>query len=684
VIWLLAVVGCQRQAEIYPPAPFERVASGFPEIIALSEEPSANDQPAYDEYWQRRREVHEHSMNQTIMVGASQMERDLFQALYDSNYAVARKLADEILSDDADSLVGLYGMANVEFYAENDLPYALNSIRRARQKAEGMGRLNPRDPLGQEWYLYILSTEWQIVNALNRMPELLTVTDRIEQIYFPVPWIRSLALIKLGRLDEASREIDKYQDRGQFLLDADNARIALEDRRQSRESALAVAREVSQRHPDRRVLQYNLGLSELNNAQFDEAEQAFLAAAKATDNSCPTTPYVPLALLMLQQGRFPEALDALKQGQVDRSTREVYTLSEDEASMNLTIGLVLLAYNEAKLAQRFLLQALQDPYRGAFSYGSIRDIKLSTEVELWMIRKYAAEELHELISFGGTPTISGWTSWSTLQTAMWATQQRFTNQLGHAQVVNLVSPYNPGGASVQSWQLFSLLDMVPLGILEVALAESARGETASWIAPYYDSLEAGIRLRKNDPTAALRLASRALERLPPQGEKVFRSFVSSIAGQAAWQLGQPEKGIGFWTTTLRDFPQALRWLEIQIPILLINQAGEVGERVTLSLAASRRFFVDPRGCEINVRKLDDERLLIEMFRNDRSRHLELVVPIVDEEGFAATTVAQFHQKFFQPLVELTQTDLGSLDGSPVAARMRRQVDQLFSDFIATE
>ena len=135
---------------------------------------------------------------------------------------------------------------------------------------------------------------------------------------------------------------------------------------------------------------------------------------------------------------------------------------------------------------------------------------------------------------------------------------------------------------------------------------------------------------------------------------------------------------------MRDFPQAFRLLDIQIPIRLSHQGSDLEQKVVATLASSSRFFEDPRGCEIIVRPFQDQQLLIEMFRNDRSRHLEILVPISSEEGFVETTVELFHQRFFQPLVELTQADLGSLDGSPVAARMRREVDQLLSDFIQAE
>ncbi|WP_417748942.1 tetratricopeptide repeat protein [Rosistilla oblonga] len=690
VLLLIAcfVVGCDSETNIYPPAPFEHVGEGFPEIIALTSEPLVDDQPAFDEYWERRSAVFEKARNETILAGAPEIEKDLFDAAHDENFALARKLADQVLQENPDSLVGLYAMAHVEAYAENDFAYALNSIRRARAQAEAMGRRNPRDPIGQEWYIWILATEWHILFSLDRSEEVIAAAERIEQIYAPVPWMKDFSLIKLERFDEARAEIAKYRGLGTFDLDADNSVMVIEDKLKRRESSLEAARAMCQRFPERRVLQYNLGLAAISNASFAEAEQAFLAAAAATDDSASTTPYVPLAALLVQQGRFPEALDALKQAQIDRGQREPYTLHNDEANTNLAIASVLLAYNEADLALRFARRATESPDRAGSTSINERELRISDGLVLWTIQKYAREELQEQLSIGAVPSGAALAQLTSLQSALWQTKQKFTSELIHSLTVDLVRPHRAGGIGIESqilsWHQFMLLDLIPLGVLEVALSAAEKGETPDWVSPYQQAIRAGIRLRKHDDAEALRLATAALEELPPRAEKVFRGFVAAIAGQAAWRLDQPDEAIGHWSTAMRDFPQAFRLLDIQIPIRLSHQGSDLEQKVVATLAASSRFFEDPRGCEIIVRPFQDQQLLIEMFRNDRSRHLEILVPIISEEGFVETTVELFHQRFFQPLVELTQADLGSLDGSPVAARMRREVDQLLSDFIQAE
>ncbi len=682
------LVGCFGDTDRLAKSPFEHVAEGFPEIIPLSEEPSADDEQAFNEYWALRREVFEWSMNQTILANSPQVEKDLFEAIDDGRYAVARKLADQLLRNDSDSLIGLYAIANVEAFAEGDMAYALNSIRRARNLTEAMGQINPRDPIGQEWYIRTLWTELFILIAMDRSNEVIILAERIEDVYAPVPWLKTFSLIKLERFDDARAEIAKYQDLGTFDIEANNSLMVIQDKLKSRESSLLAAREMCERFPERRVLQYNLGLAAISSANFGEAEQSLFASAMATASPMNATPYVPLSSLFVQQGRFPEALDAIKMAQVERGERDAYTLHDDEATTNMAIASVLLAYNEPILAMRFAQRAIDLPDRAASTSNAERDLRISSDLILWTIQKYQRAELQEKMSIGAVPTMSSLAQVTSLQVSQWATHQRFVSELSRSHVIDLVSPYKPGAAGietqVQSWHRFMLFDLVPLGVLEVALYEAERAETQPWIPAYLHALHAGIRLRKNDYTESLRFANDSLNALPPRAEKVYRSFVSAIAGEAAWQLDKNQEAIGYWTTTLRDFPQAFRLLDIRIPIRLSHGESDLERRIAATLASSSRFIENELGFEVVVGRIGDEQLAIEMFRSDRSRHLELEVPISSDEGFIEATVEQFHQEFFQPLVELTQADLGSLDGSPIAARARREVDQLFSDLIELE
>jgi len=688
VALLAAVLGCHDHADLYPHSPYEHVSEGFPEIIPLSEEPSPNDKLAYDAYWDRYHEISKRSMEQTILSGAPQNEKDLFAAIEGSRYATARKLADEILQKNPSSLVGLWAMAHVEAYAEGDLAYALNSIRQARRQAESLAKNNRRDPIGQEWYIRTLFTEWNILFTLERSTEVLMVADRIEEVYAPVPWLKTFSLIKLERFEEARAEIAKYKGLGRWEVDADNSLVVIEDKLKSRGSTLIIAREMCERFPDQRVLHYNLGLAAVSNASFGEAEQAFVAAANIADASLHHSPYLPLASLLVQQGRFAEALDALKLAQLDRGLREPYTLQQDESSTNLAIATALLTFNESDLALRFARRSADSPDRAAYTNIAERELRISTEIILYTILKYKHEELQEQLSFGAVPTAPALAQLASLRASLWSTKQKLIRELNRGHVIDLVSPYKPGVAGietqVQSWHRFMLLDLIPMGVLEAAISEAEQSETFPWVPAYLNAIKAGVRLRKNDPAGALHFAQNALEELPPRGEKVFLAFVAAIAGQASWQLNQIPDAIGYWNTTLSDFPQAFRLLEIQVPVRLNYLESSPFQAIATSLTASRRFFKDDQGYEMIVRPFENQQVLLEMFRNDQSRHMELVVPISTEDGFIETTVDQFHQTFFQPLVELTQADLGSLDGSPIAARMRREVDQLFSDFMQSE
>ena len=75
----------------------------------------------------------------------------------------------------------------------------------------------------------------------------------------------------------------------------------------------------------------------------------------------------------------------------------------------------------------------------------------------------------------------------------------------------------------------------------------------------------------------------------------------------------------------------------------------------------------------------------EVFRLNRSRHLTHAVTIEkDANSAAVASYTELHDRLMRPLIDLTQLDIGSLDGSPESLRMRDRVNQLLESFGADE
>ncbi|MEM9369038.1 MAG: hypothetical protein AAGD07_23880 [Planctomycetota bacterium] len=687
VLFCLVTAGCSRDGADYPPSPFGRAPEGFPQIVALDDEPPYTDEAAYDAYWDEMEAVFQRSLNDTILAEGSEQEKEVFVAVWESRYPKARRLAEELLDEDPQSLVGLYGIANVEAYAEGDLAYGLNAIRRVRQISEERGRQNPRDPIAMEWYVRALDMEVHLLGEMDRNAQKLVAVDRLESVMGPLPWLKTWALIKLERVAEARQAAEAGLARSVYQLSSLNGLASIEDKLHQNDAALQAAREASRQFPESGLLLNNLGLAETLNLHFDKAERAFLQSADAEVRDFEGTPYLPLATLLMQQGRFAECMDALKEAQMERGEREPYTLQQDEASFNITAASLLLAYNELDLAWRFARSAIDSPDRAGTTSNDQRDLDVSNDLIAWAILKSRQHHVRLQRALGVAEAASRRRELASIRLEMWKTRQRFQGRLTKDDLVRLVNPYLPGCPNietrVQSWHRMQLPDLVPTGILWVAVEEAANQHDRESMMPYWDSMRCVLSHRDGDSERTLAFAKSALDGLPSQGEKVLRAHVAALAGQAAWQQGDFQQAKSHWMLTLRDFPQSFRLLAMAVPVQPSVDASSNAREIGNALLDAGCFVEHPSGFPLRIRSMTKERMTVELLRRGDAVHADIVFAppnVTDVPNIAANFIAEF----FQPLLELSQTDLGSLDGSPVAARFSRSVDSLLADFIAVE
>ena len=683
----LALCGCSHQSGDYPPSPFGRAPEGFPQIVALDDEPPYTDEAAYDAYWEEMEAVFQRSLNETILADGTEAEKELFSAVWESQYVKARRLADELLAEDAQSLVGLYGIANVEAYAEGDLAYGLNAIRRVRQLAEERGRNNSSDQLAMEWYVRALEMEVHLLGEMDRSAEKLLAVDRLEDVMGPLPWFRTWALIKLKRIPEARQAAEAGLAMNAYRLSALNDLASMEDKLHQNDANLQAARTASEQFPESGLLLNNLGLAETLNLNFDKAERAFLQSADAEVRDFEGTPYLPLATLLMQQGRFAECMDALKEAQIERGDREAYTLQQDEASFNITAASLLLAYNEPDLAWRFAESAIDSPDRAGTTSNDQKDMDMSNDLIAWTILKARQQSLQEQLALGLGKSSSLRREIASIRLKAWKTQQRFQGRLTKDDLIRLVNPYLAGCPNietrVQSWHRLLLADLVPTGALWVAVEHAASEHDQEPMLPYWDAMRCGLSYYDGDDERTLAYAESALEGLPNQGEKVLRASVAALAGHAAWQQGDFQQAKSHWMLTLRDFPQAFRLLDITVPVQPSVDSSAIASEIGNALIGAGCFVDHPSGFPLRIRAMTKDRMTIELLRRGNAVHADTVfAPPISPE--VPTIASDFVAEFFQPLLELSQTDLGSLDGSPIAARFSRSVDGLLSDFIKVE
>jgi tetratricopeptide (TPR) repeat protein len=647
-----------------PDPPFSRVPDDFPRFIPVRENPERSDKAAYDAFWAEWRAVWKWQSEGGAVGRARPEEREAVAAAFDDRFAKAKSAALKVLGTDRDSIPALFALAMARVSGDANLPDGLFLIRRARRIAERQGQLNPADADAREWYLRTLWFEYSVLVDLGRDDEALRAVDIIERLYEPLPDLKVWILFKQERLDEADAAIQQSERAGHFPRRSANSRLALEGLRHRRKEQLEAARAATRYGENTPVIWSNTGDSALSCFQHADAEAGYLRAAQISIRLKRTgysgSPFTSLSRLFVQEGRTSEALAILAQARTQRAERPPGTLADDQGEYDTSVALAMLALGRSEDAERFARRVVETPDRLGHTSDRPDDKALANAVMLWTVLASKRAEQAERGSSG----------WMNPDAESWALAKLATRIACQSGRPNIIRPYIPGSATIASWQLGSVLRMVPPGAALAMVAQARREEDHADAAPYFDALEAEARLLANDPAGALPLARKALEKLPKPGEQLLRGRTAAIAAEAARRLGQHDESRELWTAALADFPAAPRLLGLAIPVKI--EAGADSSALADLLARSPRFRVESWGLPLRVRTADG-RASIVLVRGDGSNHatFEHSLGSAPTPAQLAEASSQFHDRVAAPTIRLADTDVNALDGLPTRPLSRQ-------------
>jgi tetratricopeptide (TPR) repeat protein len=438
---------------------------------------------------------------------------------------------------------------------------------------------------------------------------------------------------------------------------------------QQRVAAFEAGARMTHERPDSPLLWANYGLSALAVFRFDEAEKAYLRSASLGQPDFAGTAYNDIAVLFLQQGRIAEAVDAYKRGQQHRASRLPHLLQQDEASMEATKAMILLVAGRTEEALRSAKSSYELPDRGGSKSDDDRILQLAATLGYAAASQVRLEALRESSARTGTLPYDGW---------LLARQIR--KIADRDTLVSTLRPYLAGGPGtnngVPSWLRVSIVRFFPPGVAAEAVRQARAAEEHPQATGYLDAAEAEVQWLSGDAAAALDLAEAALKQLPQEGEKLLRARVALVKALAAHELGDVHTALPMYEQAVRDFPAAYRLFQAALPVDI--QADERAEslEVARQLARSPRLTRDEQGFRLSVSVHDgvaDFRLL----RADSSQVLDETIAMQGDKPLdTAGVCAAFHERLMSPELDLLQADLGSLDGSPFAAKARETVDKL--------
>lgn len=634
----------------------------------------------------------------------SEAEREALELMRADKHLSARTRAEEILKRDPDSIVGHFVMGTALRDAEGSLPRAMAHYKRARELYEA--RYGDSEGDGRPWRIYA-ETLFAIAITAGLMEdfegELRAMDDYDERFKPKLIAQRVWPLMKLGRYDDARKWAKAAIDSGSSFqkLRALNGLCAVEAEEMHRvanyEACVGVYRyakdlaantaQAGGRAPELVVYANNAHLSALAMLKYDEAEQfAIDGTRNPTETS--SNPWLRLARMYIDQGRAAEAVSATNALQAWRvmqppATREQFT-SEDES----TVALLLLAAGEARASLRLADRILGRPDRRAMTSTSPEHTAGANALLRRAALRLAAELESERAS------CSTWTEAARrraesarLAASAWPDEQRVAGVLlDEKTLVATLRVYMDNGLDyVPTWMLGDLVSVLGAGVFLAALDEARRTEDeVPAFAAFYDGFEAEARLAQGDEARALDLARKALDALP-KAEVLFKARVAAVGAVAARRAGDTQAALGLFERAMLADPGVVRRLGLRLPVRFQSGGGALAQDTVSLLRSSPRLDEASDGFVVSVRA------------DGAEIHACIHTPLGAELGCARVPIAAppppaapagsaalepppsprepseraaeaFHKIVFALKMNLSESDLRSLDGGTTATR----------------
>lgn len=585
--------------------------------------------------------------------GFTAEEKSLLKEIDGQHFIKARRAAEQLLEKNPDSFVATWAMARVHHDEEGNHARALYYLKRASQL------LDSRD---DGWGQRLLLEEYDIVYEMARNEEALEVLDTYEKRYGPPPPnLRIWPLFKLGRYDESGEIATRLagsKDLHERIWGYNGLlSIAFEqhDRLRAHHWALEGVRATDDKSC---TILLNAGGTAYTNFRIPEAEELMLRADKAKD--CTATPYDQLAVLAMLQGQPQKALSALQTAKtryVEKRFRPQFGLVRREVLCDL-LGVLGKESDAVKMAADLHRQ----PARTGMTSSPAKVERLRRTLRYAYALDQWIERLRERAATG--PRVSG-----TVQTTPELTQTLATRWEIRRALVQLLSDddrlllvVRPNLSDVgdwAAWRVSQLAEVVGPGVLRAAISRGRALDAESpEAAAYYDALDAELALSSGDEDEAITIATTALQRLPRE-EALIRWRLHAVRAEAARRANRDGEARADWDVVMRQWPTILRVLGIALPVSLSHDGSALADDAASRLKRSPRFRVE-EGAPYKLRA--------------DANGKGLVLCLTDQAGSRLTcstgdtvdaAVEAFHNEAFSPKVSLTDTDLRSLDGSPV-------------------
>jgi len=644
------------------------------------------------------------------MLRGTPAEQEALASLDKGKRIRAREQAEAILKDHPESFVATWVLARVFHDEEGNLARSLFLLRKARRLFTARFGPAPQAPEARRWHKKLLLEESWLLGEMDDPAGRLRVLDELDAVYKPPRLdLRMWPLMKLRRFDEA-RALGRKLTRSDDIyerISGYNGLVATEAEARLRQRTYELSTEAIEATQGRScILLHNGSSAALGALRFDEAESLARRALKADIDDCSNPPYSRLVTVYLAEGAFQKAVSALKglrEAPIEKRYREQFEMGNRAL---LTELLYLL--NQLGPAETFARDTFRMPDRTGMSSSSREEIQLGQAVTYATVLMARMEQERERAAVRGFwEALPHWEALETLRWRLWEVRRRALRLASDGDM--LAEAMRPFLHAIMPWEAGYAAPLLGEGLVSQAVAQ-ARREDAGFpeVTPYFDAVDGEVAWRRGALDAARELGERALKGLPRQAV-VTRHRLMVWLGDAAYRQGDAERARTLWAAALDRFPSAFRHLGVALAVTVEGRRNPWAQEVVERLRTSPRlrvgsgldqavgFVVDVQALSGDGRGEGHEDRLSVCLSDASGKQVgcaeaklggEAGLPAAAsreavEEAVEAMIVEvcdAFHDKVFAPKVSLTQSDINSLDGSPI----RVDADLVVKDLLGAD
>lgn len=586
----------------------------------------------------------------------------------------ARRMADQALSHEP-GIVARYVLSLVQSEAEGNLPRALFLVRQAKSRLLGLQPLDALTEQGRTWHRKILAHELGILGHLDRREEQLAVIDQYDAIHTPKLTERRIwPMVKLGRYN-AARKLGLSlltHEESSVRQRAYNGLMAVEEEAGNRQAAFDWGIKAIESGSSKScVIQTNTALGARRVFDFSRAIRIDLDALEADQKDCPTSPYAQLAPVYLLSGDFQKCVAALKS--LRNEPRSKRMALQNEMLIRSRFVELLYALGAFEPAWTRIEQIMNKPDRSGMVSYDMDLIELGNLLLGYVVGHSRLIELEEMSSVRTfTQRWSLWKQSAVLKLRL-ASIARTIRKLA-ASGPHLIRVIRPYMYENMMWYSLPLVDILGSGVMDSALstAQNQELDLSEKARKMFNAFRLEIAYARGELDQVANWGRTVVDELPT-GTVLLKSRLNALVADALWRTGKGQMAADRFAQVMSTFPTALRMNNIRLPVELIY-TGTIDNEIKAALTGSIRFeVVQTSPFKVMVDRVSEG---VELCLQGTKRFgCKTYTPAATDQTLAEVIDA-FVRQVFAPPIELSQSDMSTLDGRAVQGDAQSVINDL--------